>query len=40
MLLAFLITIINFGIEFPCGECMVYAYEINNKVYKGKRLKF
>lgn len=39
-LLAFLITIVTFGIGAPWGACMIYAYQINHTVYNGKRLKF
>ena len=39
-LLAFLITIVSFGIAGAWGKCMIYSYKIKHTVYNGKRLKF
>lgn len=39
-ILAFLITVITFGIGASWGKCMLYSYQIKHTVYNGKRLKF
>lgn len=38
--LAFLITVITFGIGASWGSCMLYSYQMKHTVYNGKRLKF
>lgn len=39
-ILAFLITVITFGIGASWGKCMLYSYQMKHTVYNGKRLKF
>ena len=39
-ILAFLITLLTFGIATPWAMCIKYRWEVNNTVIEGKRLKF
>lgn len=39
-LLAFLITVVTFGIASPWAQCMLYSWQYKHTVFNGKRLKF
>lgn len=39
-ILAFILTVITFGIGAPWAECMLYRYQFKHTAYNGHRLKF